>query len=93
MRHAFLLILLVLVPGLARAQSSQFGVRGLGFPGRGLAVRATGSSGAFGLFDPESSLNPAALGVTSTLTSAFTVTQSFRHDENPAGTEIAGSPT
>jgi hypothetical protein len=85
-QRALLVILLALVPGLAGAQSSQFGVRGLGFPGRGLAVRATGSSGAFGLFDPESSQNPAALGVVATLTSVFTATQAFRHVENPAGT-------
>ncbi|MFL5403258.1 MAG: hypothetical protein ACJ8BF_10625 [Gemmatimonadales bacterium] len=86
MRHAPLIFLLALVPGLAEAQSSQFGIRGLGFPGRGLAVRATGSSGAFGMFDSESSLNPAALGAVTTLTSVFTGTQAFRHEENPAGT-------
>jgi hypothetical protein len=85
-RYASLLILLALLPGVSSAQSSQFGVRGLGFPGRGLAVRAAGSSGAFGLFDPESSLNPAALGAVPTLTSVFILTQSFRHTENPAGT-------
>jgi hypothetical protein len=84
-RYASLLILLALAPELVSAQSSQFGVRGLGFPGRGLAVRATASEGAFGLFDPESSLNPAALGAVPTLTSVFTVTQSFRNTENPAG--------
>jgi hypothetical protein len=85
-RYASLLVLLALLPGVARAQSSQFGVRGLGIPGRGLAVSATGSAGAFGLFDPESSLNPAALGAVATLTSVFTAAQSFRHTENPAGT-------
>jgi hypothetical protein len=85
-RYAALFVLLAVLPGVAGAQSSQFGVRGLGFPGRGLAVRAAGSSGAFGLFDPESSLNPAALGAVPTLTSVFTITQSFRHTENPAGT-------
>jgi hypothetical protein len=85
-RYASLLILLALLPGVASAQSSQFGVRGLGFPGRGLAVRSAGSSGAFGLFDSESSLNPAALGTVPTLTSVFTLAQSFRHTENPAGT-------
>jgi hypothetical protein len=85
-RYPLLLCLLALVPGVSSAQSSQFGVRGLGFPGRGLAVRASGSSGAFGLFDSESSLNPAALGAVPTLTSVFTVAQSFRHPDNPAGT-------
>lgn len=67
------------------AQSSQFGVRGLGFPGRGLATRAMGSGGAFGLFDPESSLNPAAVGGVANLTSVFTVSQGFRSVDNPAG--------
>jgi hypothetical protein len=85
-RYSLLLFLLALVPGVSGAQSSQFGVRGLGFPGRGLAVRATGTSGAFGLFDSESSQNPAALGAVPTLTAVFTVAQSFRHTENPAGT-------
>ena len=86
MRRAYLLALLALPPSLVSAQSSQFGVRGLGYPGRELAVGATGTSGAFGLFDPESSLNPAALGAAPVLTSIFTVTESFRHVENPAGT-------
>jgi hypothetical protein len=85
-RYILLLCVLALVPGVSYAQSSQFGVRGLGFPGRGLAVRASGSSGAFGLFDSESSLNPAALGAVPTLTAVFTVAESFRHPENPAGT-------
>lgn len=75
-----------MMPGVGLAQSSQFGVRGLGFPGRGLAARAAASGGAFGLFDPESSLNPAALASIPTLTAVFTINQGFRHQENPAGT-------
>lgn len=78
--------MLVMTPGMALGQSSQFGIRGLGFPGRGLAARAAASGGAFGLFDSESSLNPAALGASPTLTAVFTVSQGFRHQENPAGT-------
>jgi hypothetical protein len=85
-RPAFLILLLATTPGLALAQSSQFGVRGLGFPGRGLAARAAATGGAFGLFDPESSQNPAALSASTTLTSIFTINQGFRHQENPAGT-------
>jgi hypothetical protein len=83
--RAFLLVILASLPGVALAQSSQFGVRGLGFPGRGLAARAMASGGAFGLFDPESSLNPAALGGITALTSVFTINQGFRRQENPAG--------
>ncbi len=73
------------MPVIAGAQSSQFGVRGLGFPGRSISVRSIGSGGAFGLFDPESSQNPAALSAAAALTSGFTITQSFRRVENPAG--------
>jgi hypothetical protein len=79
-------ILLALAPSTALAQSSQFGVRGLGLPGRSLATRALASGGAFGLFDQESSLNPAAMGGVTNLTSVFTLNQGFRTQENPAGT-------
>jgi hypothetical protein len=75
-----------MAPGVMLAQSSQFGVRGLGFPGRGLATRAIGSGGAFGLFDHESSINPAAVGGVANFTSVFTISQGFRSVENPAGT-------
>ena len=85
MRQAITLFLLAVTPVVALAQSSQFGVRGLGLPGRGLTARAMASGGGFGLFDPESSQNPAALAAAQTLTSIFTIDQSFRHAENPAG--------
>jgi hypothetical protein len=85
-RRAFLLAVLAVMPSVVRAQSSQFGIRGLGFPGRGLSTQATGSEGAFGLFDAQSSVNPAALVGVSTVTSIFTAAQSFRHEENPGGT-------
>jgi hypothetical protein len=85
MRHLLLVATLSVAPGLGWAQSSQFGVRGLGFPGRQLATRAIASGGAFGLFDPESSQNPAALGGVVNLASVFTIAQGFRSQENPAG--------
>ena len=78
--------MLAIVPRAVGAQSPQFGARGLGFPGRGLAVHAIGTGGAFGLFDPESSQNPAALAGVPNLTSVFTITQNFPKVENPAGT-------
>jgi hypothetical protein len=86
MLRALVIFALAIVPSAVGAQSSQFGVRGLGFPGRALAVRAMGTGGAFGLFDPESSQNPAALASVANLTSVFTITQGFRSVENPAGT-------
>jgi hypothetical protein len=85
MRAARWILLMSLMPGVGYAQSSQFGVRGLGNPARALAAHAIGSGGAFGLFDPESSLNPAALSAAPALTALFTGSQSFRSVDNPAG--------
>jgi hypothetical protein len=88
-RRLTLLSLLAVTPAVLGAQSSQFGIRGLGYPGRGLGTHAIGSGGAFGLFDSESSQNPAALTGATSLTSVFTVARSFRSQENPAGTASA----
>lgn len=67
------------------AQSSQFGVRGLGHPGRGLAVDALGTEGATGLFSPGSSLNPAALALLEASLTSFSTVQDWRTTTNPAG--------
>jgi hypothetical protein len=83
----FHLAVLVLIPATAAAQASQFGVRGLGVPGRAISTRAAGSSGAFAMFDAESGVNPAALGGLTVMTATFNGTQSFRTAENPAGKE------
>lgn len=88
MRRALVFLALALLPPAgAAAQSSQFGVRGLGMPGRPLSARTFSLGGAFGLFDGESGLNPAALGRLSVLGADFTSLQDFRHVENPAGTK------
>jgi hypothetical protein len=84
MRRAALLVVSLLLPTPVWAQS-QFGVRGLGYPGRELATRAGASGGAFALFDPESSVNPGALGGLTMLTSVFTINQDIVTVENPAG--------
>jgi hypothetical protein len=86
-RHLLLLALLALAPATLAAQASQFGVRGLGVPGRPLSTRAAGSSGAFAMFDAESGLNPATLGGLAAMTATFNTTESFRTVENPAGSE------
>jgi hypothetical protein len=86
-RRLFLLAILALAPATAAAQASQFGVRGLGVPGRALSTRAAGSSGAFAMFDAESGLNPAALVDLAVMTATFNGTQSFRTAENPSGKE------
>ncbi|HEX6104729.1 MAG TPA: hypothetical protein VFZ26_04055, partial [Gemmatimonadales bacterium] len=87
MRLALFLAMLAVLPATVHGQSSQFGIRGLGQPGRSLSARAIATGGAFGLFDQESSLNPAALDGTTTVTASFTGVQSFRSVENPAGSE------
>ena len=87
MRALLLVGLLALQPAVALSQASQFGVRGLGTPGRALSTRAAGTSGAFGLFDAESGLNPAALGGLAAMTATFNGTQAFRSVDNPAGSE------
>jgi hypothetical protein len=85
-------LILVALPPFVAAQSSQFGVRGLGYPGRALSAHAMGSAGAFGLFDSESSQNPASLGFLTALTAVFTGLQDYRHVENPAGTASLREP-
>ncbi len=84
-RLGLLPALALALPSGLLAQSSQFSVRGLGLPGRGLAVRSGSLGGGFGLFDAESSLNPASLTSIRTLTSSFTATQEWRTSTNPAG--------
>jgi hypothetical protein len=86
-RVLVLLALALLPPAGATAQSSQFGVRGLGMPGRPLSTRTFSLGGGFAMFDGESGLNPAALGRVSALGAEFTSLQDFRHVENPAGTQ------
>jgi hypothetical protein len=73
----------------AAAQSSQFGARGLGIPLRPFSVRATATGGAFGLFDAESALNPASIGLVARLSANFQTVQSWRHSENPSGSASA----
>lgn len=70
-------------------QSSQFGRRGLGIPTRTLSARSFALAGAFGLFDPESNTNPAALGRLGVMTVSFTSAQNWRRSKNPFGANTA----
>jgi len=79
------LLLLAGVPCVA-AQSSQFGARGLGLPGRGLSAAAVGTGGALGLFDPNSVLSAAAITTLSRVSIGFESIQEWRSSENVAGT-------
>lgn len=70
------------------AQDSQFGIRGLGTPGRWESVRARGSGGAFALFDPMSPIMEAAVADIGRLTATAGAGASYR-DEDVGGTTTA----
>lgn len=87
MRRIALTLLLAgaIVPQALPAQSSQFGVRGLGLPGREQSVRALGTGGAFASFDGESSVSPASLAFLGRITATFTILNDYRSTATPAG--------
>jgi hypothetical protein len=78
-------VVLLSIPGTVHAQASEFGIRGLGVPGRELSTRSLALGGGLGLFDGESSLNPAALGTLTTSTALFTTSGAWTSTTNPAG--------
>ncbi len=78
-------LVLLLTASVAEAQSSIFGVRGLGLPGRPQTAFARGTAGSFALFDGESDVNPAALGTINGVTAGFVLSPSWRRWEAPAG--------
>src|SRR5690606_31665304 len=84
-RLAAIQLLVLAVAAPLAAQSSQFGVRGLGLPGRGLSVNSLGGAGSAALFDGRSSRNPAAPGLMTGTALVFTSTQAWRKSENPGG--------
>lgn len=81
--------LLSVMAAEGQAQSSQFGIRGLGLPVRPLSPRAIATGGTFGSFDPESSVNPASIASLIRFTTMFTSAQNFRSSTNPLGTASA----
>lgn len=80
---AVALLLLDLAPVVA--QSSMFGVRGLGLPGRPLTPRSRATGGSFGLFDGESNLNPAAMANLRSVSAGFVGSPTWRSWKSPAG--------
>ncbi len=74
---------LAAAPTPARAQDSQFGIAGLGTPGRWEGIGARAGAGAFAAFDPSSALSEAALVEIRTLTASTGWGASYRHVETP----------
>jgi len=71
-------VLAVRPSGRLAAQDSQFGIRGLGTPGKVESVRARSAGGAFAPFDPFSSLTDASLIDVRRLTGSITGAMSRR---------------
>jgi hypothetical protein len=79
------LLILVLLPAPAAAQSSQFSTRGLGLPVRAYSPAALGAGGGTAMFDTESALNPASLGSLFGLQAHGSALSSWRTSTNPVG--------
>ncbi len=89
-RRAGVLVMFTLaLASRAGAQSSEFGVRGLGLPGRSASAHSLGLEGANSFFDAESSDNPASLIGLSIATAAFTSMSSFRTSSDATGSHAA----
>ena len=82
-----LAILLSAYPAIRlSAQDSQYGIRGLGTPGRWESVRARSTGGAFGPFDPLSPLMEAQLADVGHLTGGAMTAASYRDAETGGST-------
>lgn len=82
------LLLTASPPDRLTAQDSQFGIRGLGTPGRWESVRARATGGAFAPFDPFSPLVEASLADLRRTSAGVTGATSWRSVE-AAGSETA----
>jgi len=85
-RLRLVFLALSLLASRVGAQASEFGTRALGLPVLPLSARAQGMGGGIAMFDPEVSLNPAAIWLTQRGTATFSVRQFWRTSENPFGT-------
>jgi len=86
-RVALLAVLLSGYPAIRlSAQDSQYGIRGLGTPGRWESVRARSTGGAFGPFDPLSPLMEAQLADVGHLTGGAMTAASYRDAETGGST-------
>lgn len=85
MRRILCVLVLGALPVSLAAQSSEFGILGLGNQYRGASVSALGTGGSFATFDGTSSLNPASLSSLSSLTATFTTLTEWRSWKSPTG--------
>src|SRR5437879_12127236 len=76
-----LALLTAYLPNRLSGQDSQFSVRGLGVPGRWESVRARTTGGAFGPFDPRSSVADVSLTDALQLTATAAEATTYRRAE------------
>jgi long-subunit fatty acid transport protein len=67
------------------AAQSMFGSRGLGIPSQPFSARTRAMGGSLGLFDGESSLDPAALSLNRAVTAGFVMNSEWGSWDTPAG--------
>src|SRR5207237_6219552 len=79
------LLLAVGPSGRLAAQDSQFGIRGLGTPGKWESVRARSTGGAFAAFDPFSPLIDAPLADVRRMSASITTGTSWRSVQVDSG--------
>jgi hypothetical protein len=84
---ALLAFLLVVGPSMVAAQNSQFGIQGLGTPGRAESARARSTGGAFAPFDAFSPLTDATLADVRRLSASIALTTSWRTVDPEGGTQ------
>lgn len=78
MRAAIVLLLLLAAAGDAGAQTSIYGIRGLGYPGRAVNTRARALGGGVALLDGGSVINPAAVAGFTTIAVEVMAESDFR---------------
>ena len=81
-------VMLCQPPNRLTAQDSQFGIQGLGTPGKQESVRARTAGGAFAPFDAFSPLMDAALADVRRLSAGVTNGTSWRDVPSPDSTEV-----
>ena len=90
MRRILLVVVLACgASGAASAQSSIFGIRGLGIPQAPLSARSFGMAGSAGYLDGMSGTNPAAITSIVGLTAGIDFYQNWRSSTTPGGTGSA----
>jgi len=77
------------VAGPLAAQNSIYGVRGIGFPTRPWSVHTRALGGSWGIFDPLSAVNPAAVAGLTALTVSASYGSTFR-SYRASNTNVSG---